>query len=244
MEKAAERDDVGTLHRLRFVVSGGAPLPSQVQGGLQAALGVPVLEHYGATEAAQISANRPLPGLAKAGTCGVPEPDTLIVVGADGRELPPGQEGEIWIRGPSLIAGYLDAPELNRTAFVDGWFRTDDLGRLDEEGYLVLVGRKKELINRGGEKLSPAEVDAALMRHSDIIEAAAYSVPHPRLGEDVAADVVLRAGSTVSELQLRNFLRSHLALYKIPRRIRFVGRLPKGATGKVQRQRLGGDVDA
>ena len=142
------------------------------------------------------------------------------------------------------MSGYLDAPELNSAVFVGEWFRTGDLGRLDEEGYLVLLGRKKEIINRGGEKISPAEIDAVVLRHPDVVEAAAYSVPHPRLGQDVAANVVLRPGSTVSELELRNFLRGHLALHKIPRRIRFVGQLLKGATGKVQRQRLEGDADA
>ena len=244
MEKAAQRGDVRSLHRLRFVLSAGAPLPSQVQCGLETALGVPVLEHYGATEATQISANRPPPGPAKAGTCGMPEKGVLMISGEDGRELPRGQEGEIWIRGPTLMSGYLDAPELNSAVFVGEWFRTGDLGRLDEDGYLVLLGRKKDIINRGGEKISPAEIDAVVLRHPDVVEAAAYSVPHPRLGEDVAANVVLRPGSTVSELELRNFLRGHLALHKIPRRIRFVGQLLKGATGKVQRQRLQGDADA
>ncbi len=238
MEKAAQRGDVRSLHRLRFVVSGGAPLPSAVQRGLEAVLGVPVLEHYGATEAGQISANLPLLGRSKAGSCGIPDEGTLVIAGEEGGELPRGQEGEIWIRGPSLISGYLDAPELNSAVFVEGWFRTGDLGRLDEEGFLFLLGRKMEIINRGGEKISPAEVDAALLRHPATVEAAAYGVPHPRLGEDVAADVVLRPGASVSELELRTFLRDHLALYKIPRRIRFVDRLPKGSTGKVQRQRL------
>jgi acyl-CoA synthetase (AMP-forming)/AMP-acid ligase II len=244
MEKAAERGDVRSLHRLRFAVSGGAPLPSQVQRGLEAAMGVPVLEHYGATEAAQISANLPPPGPAKAGTCGIPDKGILIITGEDGCELPRGQDGEIWIRGPTLISGYLDAPELDSAAFVDEWFRTGDLGRLDEEGYLVLLGRKKEIINRGGEKISPMEIDAAVLRHPDVVEAAAYGIPHLRLGEDVAADVVLRPGSEISELELRNFLRGQLAVFKIPRRIRFVDQLPKGATGKVQRQRLRGDADA
>jgi oxalate---CoA ligase len=244
MEKVAQRGDMRSLHRLRFVVSGGAPLPLQVLRGLEAALGVPVLEHYGATEAAQISANLPPPGPAKVGTCGIPEKGILMITDEDGRELPCAQEGEIWTRGPTLMSGYLGAPELNSAAFVGEWFRTSDLGRLDEEGYLVLLGRKKELINRGGEKIAPAEIDAVALRHPDVVEAAAYSIPHSRLGEDVAADVVLRSGSIVSELELRNFLRDHLAPYKIPRRIRFVDRLPKGVTGKVQRHMLRGDADA
>ena len=137
-----------------------------------------------------------------------------------------------------MTSGYLDAPDLNRASFVDGWFRTGDIGSLDTEGFLTLHGRKTEMINRGGEKISPAEIDDALQRHPDVAEAAAFAVPHPRLGEDVAAAVVLREGATVTPLELREFLLPSLAQFKIPRRIVFVDRLPKGATGKVQRQRL------
>ena len=137
-----------------------------------------------------------------------------------------------------MTSGYLDAPDLHRASFVDGWFRTGDIGSLDADGFLTLHGRKTEMINRGGEKVSPAEVDEALQRHPDVAEAAAFAVPHPRLGEDVAAAVVLRGGATATQLELRKFLLKSLAQFKIPRRIVFVDRLPKGATGKVQRQRL------
>jgi acyl carrier protein len=136
------------------------------------------------------------------------------------------------------MSGYLNAPELNRAAFVDGWFRTGDVGSLDEEGFLSLHGRQKELINRGGEKIAPLEIDNALMRHPDVAQAAAYAVPHPRLGEDVAAAVVLRPGSKVTADELREFLGRQLATYKNPRRITIVDQLPKGITGKVQRKRL------
>ena len=218
-------------------------LPPQVQRGLEATLGVPVLEHYGATEAAQISANLPPPGPAKAGTCGIPEMGILIIAGEDGRELPRGQEGEIWIRGPTLISGYLDAPELNSAAFVGEWFRTGDLGRLDEEGYLVLLGRKNEIINRGGEKISPREVDEALMDHPAVLQAVAFAVPHPMLGEDVGAAVVLREGLSATEQELGAFLSERLAAFKTPRKILFLAEIPKGATGKLQRiglaQKLG-----
>jgi acyl-CoA synthetase (AMP-forming)/AMP-acid ligase II len=136
------------------------------------------------------------------------------------------------------MSGYIDAPSLNEAAFADGWFRTGDLASLDEDGFLTLRGRKKELINRGGEKIAPAEIDDALMRHPAVAEAAAFAVPHPRLGEDVAAAVVLRQGLTATPAELRNFLSGELAWFKIPRRILFRDHLPKGLTGKIQRQRL------
>ena len=149
-----------------------------------------------------------------------------------------GQQGEIWVGGPTLMAGYLDAPELNQEAFINGWFRTGDIGSLDEEGFLTIHGREREFINRGGEKIAPIEIDRALMCHPDVLEAAAYAVPHPRLGEDVAAAVVLSVGSTVTATELRRFLGKQLAAFKIPQRIVFRSQLPKGVSGKVQRQRL------
>jgi acyl-CoA synthetase (AMP-forming)/AMP-acid ligase II len=238
LEKGKSTPGARSMHSLRFIVSGGAPLPNDVLRGLQATLNVPVLEHYGSSEAAQISANQPPPGPSKPGTCGVPWPDTVIIVGEDGCRVPPGQKGEIWVGGPTLMAGYLDAPELNQEVFVDGWFRTGDIGSLDEEGFLTIHGREREFINRGGEKIAPFEIDHALMCHPDVLEAAAYAVPHPRLGEDVAAAVVLSVGSTVTATELRKFLAKQLAAFKIPQRIVFCSQLPKGVSGKVQRRRL------
>ena len=238
LDKTKPLRNVRSIHNLRFVVSGGAPLTREVREGLFAALGVPVLEHYGSSEAAQISANLPPPGPSKAGTCGIPEKGTVKIVAESGSEVAPGEHGEILLGGPTVTSGYLDAPELNRASFAGAWFRTGDLGSLDSDGFLTLHGRKTELINRGGEKISPAEIDDALQRHPDVAEAAAFAVPHPRLGEDVAAAVVLKEGATATPLELREFLLPNLAQFKIPRRIVFVDRLPKGATGKVQRQRL------
>ncbi len=236
---AAEADpDARALHTLRFIVSGGAPLPEEVRDGLQDALGVPVLEHYGSSEAAQIAANMPPPGPRRPGTCGRPWPGTVTIAGAGGQRLAPGQQGEVWVRGPTVISGYLDAPDLNREAFVDGWFRTGDLGSLDGDGYLTLHGRLSEQINRGGEKIAPTEIDAALLRHPAVAEAAAFAIPHPRLGEDVAAAVVLRAGARAEPAELRRFLLGLLASFKIPRRILILDGMPKGTTGKVQRRRL------
>jgi oxalate---CoA ligase len=238
LDKTKTLSNVQSIHGLRFVVSGGAPLTREVREGLSNSLGVPVLEHYGSSEAAQISANLPPPGAAKPGTCGIPAKGTVKIVGESGRDVSAGEHGEILLGGPTVTSGYLEAPDLNRVSFVDGWFRTGDIGSLDEEGFLTVHGRKTELINRGGEKISPAEIDDALQRHPDVAEAAAFAVPHPRLGEDVAAAVVLREGATMTQLKLREFLLPRLAQFKIPRRIVFVDRLPKGATGKVQRQRL------
>ena len=238
LEKMRSHAGPSLAHQLRFVVSGGAPLPLNIQSGLQASLGVPVLEHYGATEAAQISANLPPPGRVKAGTCGIPDPNTIKIVSEDGKPLGPREPGEILVGGPTVIAGYLNAPELNKSAFVDGWFRSGDIGSIDEEGFLTLHGRLREMINRGGEKISPLEIDGALLCHPEVAEAAAFAVPHPRLGEDVAAAVVLRPGAAARPEELRQFLATRLAWFKVPRRITIVQNLPRGSTGKVQRRKL------
>jgi acyl-CoA synthetase (AMP-forming)/AMP-acid ligase II/thioesterase domain-containing protein len=238
LEKAKAQPGARTMHALRLISSAGAALPGDVREGIENALGIPVLEHYGSSETAHIASNMPPPGPCKPGTCGKPWPDTIIIVDADGRHLPPGQEGEILVGGPTVMAGYLNLAELNRSAFVDGWYRTGDIGSLDADGFLSLRGRVREMINRGSEKIAPVEIDHALTRHPEVLEAAAYGVPHPRLGEDVAAVVVLRAGASATPEELRDFLGQHLAPFKIPRRISIVEQLPKGITGKVQRKRL------
>ncbi len=237
-DQTQTRADAKTGHSLRFILSGGAPLPRNVLEGLQDTLGVPVVEHYGSSEAAQIAANLPPPGRSKVGTCGIPWPDTVRIVDEDGRPLPAGQQGEILVGGPTLTSGYVNAPELNRESFIDGWFKTGDIGSLDEDGFLTLHGRKNDVINRGGEKISPVEIDDALIRHPAVAEAAAFSVPHSRLGEDVAAAVVLRAGMTATPLELRRFLQDKVASFKIPRQIFIRDQLPKGITGKIQRRLL------
>jgi acyl-CoA synthetase (AMP-forming)/AMP-acid ligase II/thioesterase domain-containing protein len=238
LDQTQIRADAANKHSLRFVLSGGAPLPQSVQEGLQRAFCVPVVEHYGSSEAAQISANLPYPGRSKPGTCGIPPAGTILVVGDDGGRLPSGERGEILVGGPTVISGYLNAPELNRDSFVNGWFRSGDIGSLDEDGFLTLHNRKSDLINRGGEKISPVEVDEALMRHPAVAEAAAFGVPHPRLGQDIAAAVVLRAGARTSPIELRKFLHDQVAPFKVPRRIVIRDQLPKGTTGKVLRRRL------
>ncbi|WP_414476484.1 AMP-binding protein [Microvirga sp. M2] len=238
LDKAKTTPDVAARHALRFITSGGAPLPEVVREELEASLTVPVLEHYGSSEAAQIAANLPPPGQNKPGTCGMPWPGTVAIVDEEGRPLPHGAQGEVWVRGPTVVAGYLDDPELNRRAFVDGWLRTGDLGSVDEDGFFSLHGRLTELINRGGEKVSPVEIDHALLRHPAVAEAAAFAVSHPRYGEDVAAAVVLHPGASAKPSDLRLFLEDKLTSYKIPRNVVILEQLPKGITGKVQRRQL------
>jgi acyl-CoA synthetase (AMP-forming)/AMP-acid ligase II/acyl carrier protein len=238
LEKLQQRPDSRTMHSLRFVSSAGAPLAADTGQRMQDVLGVPVLEHYGSSETAQIATNRASPGHSKAGTVGIPWPGVVSIVDDDGRELPVGERGEILVRGPSVTAGYLNAPDLNLSSFIDGAYRTGDIGSLDAEGFLTLHGRKKELINRGGEKIAPLEVDEALLRHPEVAQAAAYAVPHRRLGEDVAAAVILHPNARVSPDELREFLSDKLAPFKIPRRIIIVDQIPKGISGKVQRKRL------
>jgi acyl-CoA synthetase (AMP-forming)/AMP-acid ligase II/thioesterase domain-containing protein len=230
--------NLNAAHSLRFASSGGALLSQELRVGLQDSLGIPVLDHYGASEAGQISANQPGPGLSRTGTVGVPWPGTVIVVDDKGHRLLAGEQGEIRVRGPTVISGYLDAPELNRESFVDGWLRTGDLGSFDEEGFLTLRGRLKDVINRGGEKISPLEIDEALMRHPAVNEAAAFALPHSRLGEDIAAAVTLHPARTASQQELRTFLGDKLSPFKIPRRIFIVDQLPKGVSGKILRRRL------
>nr|WP_244309107.1 AMP-binding protein [Pseudomonas duriflava] len=233
------RSRSGTFrHQLCFASSGGAPLSAEVKQDLQDVLGIPILEHYGSSEAAQIAANTPFPGESKAGTVGRPWPGSVLIVDESGAPLASGQRGEILISGPTLMSGYLGDTSLNEAAFTNGWFRSGDIGSLDEEGFLTLHGRLREVINRGGEKVSLQEVDEALMRHPAVLEAAAFSMPHPRLGQDVAAAVVVRPEATVNAAALREFLRNELVYFKIPRRILIVDQLPRGLTGKIQRQRL------
>lgn len=226
-----------TGHSLRFVLSSSAPLPQDVLEGLQNTLGVPLMEHYSSSEASLMTANIP-PAASKPGSVGLPWPDSVIVVGDNDRPLLPGEHGEILVRGPTVISGYLDAPDLNSRSFRNGWFKTGDIGSLNEDGFLTLHGRKSDVINRGGEKISPAEIDEILALHPAIAEAAAFSVPHPRLGEDIVAAVVLRPGAKATPIELRRYLREQVASFKVPRRIVIRDDLPRGRTGKVLRWQL------
>jgi acyl-CoA synthetase (AMP-forming)/AMP-acid ligase II len=160
----------------------------------------------------------------------------IRIVDARGDAVGPGEDGEIWVCNPKSFAGYLDDPELTATVLTpDGWFRTGDLGYLDEDGFLFLTGRVNELINRGGEKIAPREVDEVLAAHSAVRAAATFAVPDARLGEDIAAAVVLERVGAATPRELREWMLERLAPQKVPRRIWFVDELPRTASGKVQR---------
>jgi oxalate---CoA ligase len=225
-------------HALRFIHSGAAPLPEAVHDGLEAIFAAPVLQTYGLSEAGLIAANTFAPEGRRRGSVGKRRPGELACRDDDGRILPADELGEIVARGPGVTPGYIDDPEANAIAFADGWFRTGDVGRIDHDGFVTIIGRLKEIINRGGEKIAPSEIDEALLHHPAVAEAAAFPIPHPSLGEDVAAAVVFRAGKTATTLELRQFLRTMLAPHKIPRHIRVVEALPRNATGKVKRLEL------
>ena len=210
LERAVAQREAPWRHCLRFIRSGAAPLPLAVRQGLEEVFGVPVLEGYGLSETGTLSVNSIAPENRKPGTVGKPSPHEVAIRGEDGHLLPPGAAGEIVACGPGVMPGYLHNEEANRAAFVDGWFLTGDLGSIDTDGYLTYLGRRKEFINRGGEKITLYEVERALLLHPSIQDAAAYSVPHPRLGENVEAAVVLMPGTTTTPQDIKTFLAIHL----------------------------------
>ncbi|MFM8305142.1 MAG: AMP-binding protein [Actinomycetota bacterium] len=224
---------------LTFVRSSSAPLPARLMEELERVLGVPVIEAYGMTEAAhQIASNARPPGVRTPGSVGRAVGCEVVALGEDGRVLTPGAVGELAIRGPSVATQYLDAPEATAAAFQDGWFRTGDQGLVDADGVVTLTGRLKEIINRGGEKVAPRAIDDVLLTHPQVKHAVAFAVPHPRLGEEVGAAVVLEANATVTAPQLRRYAAERLAPYKVPRRVVAVDEIPRGATGKLDRTGL------
>ena len=244
LTRAGRSADVIRANPLRFIRSSSSSLPPQLIKALEEAFGAPVIESYGMTEAAHQMASNPLPpARRKPGTVGVAAGPEMCVLDAQGNALPPGSTGEIAIRGENVTAGYENNPKANAEAFTGGWFRTGDQGVMDADGYFTITGRLKEIINRGGEKISPREVDEVLLDHPAVQQCVTFAVPHDKLGEDVAAAVVLREGAQADERALCEFLAQHLADFKVPRKILILAELPKGATGKVQRiglaQKLG-----
>ena len=225
-------------HSLRFIRSSSAALPARVMQGLKESFQVPVIESYGMTEAAHQMASSPLPpGQSKIGSVGPAAGPEVSIMDDIGNLLISGEIGEVVIRGANVMSGYGNS-EANDKAFTRGWFRTGDQGYLDKEGYLFISGRLKEIINRGGEKISPREVDEALLAHSSVEQAVTFGVRHPTLGEEVAAAVVLRPHAQTSVSELRQFVATTLSDFKVPRQIVFVDAIPLGATGKVARNGL------
>jgi acyl-CoA synthetase (AMP-forming)/AMP-acid ligase II len=234
--RAERNPDIIEGSRLRLVRSSSTSLPPQVMKALEDAFGAPVIEAYGMTEASHQMASNPLPPQErKPGSVGVAAGPEVAIMDEEGQLLPSGGVGEVVIRGPNVTGGYQNNPEANRSAFRNGWFRTGDQGVMDAQGYLRLTGRLKEIINRGGEKISPREVDEVLLDHPAVAQAVTFALPHDKLGEDVAAAVVLRESATVTEKELREFARGRLADFKVPAKVVFLSEIPKGPTGKLQR---------
>jgi acyl-CoA synthetase (AMP-forming)/AMP-acid ligase II/acetyltransferase-like isoleucine patch superfamily enzyme len=231
--------DVVSRYPLRFIRSCSAALPPRIMTELEEAFGAPVVEAYGMTEASHQIATNPLPPQPrKPGSVGLPAGADLAILDEAGRVLPAGETGEVAVRGPGVIHGYENNPGANASSFTDGWFRTGDQGRLDDDGYLFLTGRLKEIVNRGGEKIAPQEIDLVLVQHPAVSQAVAFAVPHPTLGEDLAAALVLKPGAAVTESEIRDFAAARLADFKVPKQLLIVDQIPKGPTGKLQRLRL------
>ena len=233
---AAAHPDTVARSNLRFIRACSAPLPPSVQKELEQLFRAPVVEAYGMTESAHQIASNPIPpGERRPGSVGFATGAQIAVMEEHGRLLDPGQTGEVVIRGESVITAYESNEEANRSSFQDGWLRTGDLGSLDKDGYLWLTGRMKEIINRGGEKISPREVDEVLLSHPAVSEALAFGVPHRQLGEEVGAAVVLKPGARANEASIREFAARSLAPFKVPRKVCVVDEIPKGPSGKPQR---------
>jgi acyl-CoA synthetase (AMP-forming)/AMP-acid ligase II/acyl carrier protein len=229
----------GVRHRLRFIRSCSSALAPKLMAEMEAAFGVPVIEAYGMTEASHQVASNPLPPRRRQpGSVGLAAGPEVAVMSRAGQLLQAGATGEIVIRGANVTHGYESNETTNREAFAAGWFRTGDEGRLDADGYVFLTGRIKEIINRGGEKISPREIDEVLLDHPAVAQAVAFAMPDPNLGEEVAAAVVLRENTTTTEQVLRRFAAMRLAHFKVPAKVVILRDIPKGPTGKLQRVNL------
>ncbi|MCP5266796.1 MAG: AMP-binding protein [Burkholderiaceae bacterium] len=236
LSRAANNRGVIEANPLRFIRSSSSAMPTQVIHEIEDTFGAPLVESYGMTEAAHQMAANPLPPRErKPGTVGVAAGPEVAIMDEAGTLLAAGLTGEVVIRGENVTAGYENNPKANAEGFTNGWFRTGDQGVMDADGYLTITGRLKEIINRGGEKVSPREVDEVLMDHPAVGQVVVFAMPHPKLGEEVAAAVVLREGATLTERELRDFAAQRLADFKVPRKVLFLDEIPKGATGKLQR---------
>src|SRR5436305_1186501 len=223
LARAQRHRDIIARHPLRFIRSSSSSMPPQVIGELEATFGAPLIESYGMTEAAHQMASNPLPpGRRKPGSVGLPAGPEIAILDEAWMPQPPNMMGEIAIRGANVTKGYENNPKANGEAFANGWFRTGDQGMIDEDGFLTITGRLKEIINRGGEKVSPREVDEVLMDHPAVGQAVAFAIPHDKLGEDVAAVVVLRDAQSTTERELRDFVATRLSDFTVPRIILFV----------------------
>ncbi|TDJ65259.1 MAG: AMP-dependent synthetase [Proteobacteria bacterium] len=242
LARAQRNQTILARSRVRFIRSSSASLPSPVMQQLEETFSCPVIESYGMTEAAhQMTSNRLPPGQRKSGSVGAPAGPEVRLMDPSGAFTVGAAAGEIVIRGANVTPGYDANRQANADAFAadpdggDDWFRTGDQGIFDADGFLTISGRLKEIINRGGEKIAPREVDEVLMDHAAVAQVVTFAMAHPKLGEDVAAAVVLREGTAVTERELRDFAAKSLVAFKVPRKIVFLDEIPTGATGKLQR---------
>ena len=243
LARAGKNKETVRKSALRFIRSSSASLPPSVLHELEETFNAPVIEAYAMTESAHQMTSNPLPpGTRKPGSVGIPAGPKVAIMDQAGNLLEQGSTGEVVIEGDNVTAGYDNNPVANRENFVNGWFRTGDQGIMDEDGYLTITGRLKEIINRGGEKVSPREVDEILLDHPAVSQAVTFAIPHDKLGEEVAAAVVLNDGQTASESDIRAFAADYLAGFKVPKKILILDDIPKGATGKVQRIGLAGKL--
>jgi acyl-CoA synthetase (AMP-forming)/AMP-acid ligase II len=234
--RAPKNADAVAASRLRFIRSSSSAMPPTVLAELERVFRAPLVEAYGMTEASHQMASNPLPpGARKPGTVGLAAGPEIRVVDGDGNTVPEGERGEIVIRGANVTEGYENNPAANEAGFIRGWFRTGDVGTMDGDAYLSIVGRLKEIINRGGEKISPREVDEIIMEHPAVHQCVTFAMPHEMLGEEVAAAIVLKEGQAVDDRELRAFAAVRLADFKVPKKILIVKEIPVGPTGKLQR---------
>lgn len=244
LTRAPRNKEIVAKNPLRFLRSSSSSIPPQVITELEAVFGAPLIEAYGMTEATHQMASNPLPpAKRKPGSVGLAAGPEVQIMDEAGNILPPDTVGEIVIRGANVTTGYENNPKANAEGFTNGWFRTGDQGVKDAEGYVSLTGRLKEIINRGGEKISPREIDEIIMDHPAVSQVVCFAVPHPKLGEEVGAAVVLKEGATATEKDIQAFVATRVADFKVPKKVLILPEIPKGATGKLQRiglaQKLG-----
>jgi acyl-CoA synthetase (AMP-forming)/AMP-acid ligase II len=235
--RAARSADIVKNHPLRFIRSSSSSIPPQVIREIEDIFGCPLIESYGMTEASHQMASNPLPpGVRRPGSVGLPAGPEIAIADENGRRLASGETGEIVIRGENVMNGYVNNEKANAEAFTnEGFFRTGDQGVIDADGFLSITGRLKEVINRGGEKVSPREIDEALMDHPSVAQCVCFAMPHAKLGEEIAVAIVLRDATTADERSIKDFCASRLAGFKVPETVIFLEEIPKGATGKLQR---------
>jgi len=233
-------DDEGPAHSsIKFCVSGGSSLPVEVLRRFERQFRTKIYEGYGLSECSPVCIENPFGKKTKPGSIGLPIPGfEARIVDESGGDVPTDQVGELIVRGPGVMKGYLNRPAETAEAIVEGWLHTGDLARMDDEGYIFIVDRKKDMVIRGGYNIYPREIEELLYEHPDVVEAAVYGIPHPDLGEEVAAVVVLKPGAAVTGDDVRAFVKERVAPYKYPRVVRIVEDLPKSHTGKVLKREL------